>query len=495
MKRPVIKPNRGSILVWAFLITMISSVSALLMVKTLLDHQHTNRRRREMRNAYYAAEAGVAQVMHWGNNPEEYDNLDSGGLFYRDPDTGEFPNLTDTLNEEGEYVISGQLLAEFASKYNFDVSYIKSIMLIPPDPENDPVDCLFKVRSEGQTPSGANRRVMAYIEPNPMDTTEVKISAGLISLATAMQNGNGRVHWGESWSKADFYMLSKPQSQYMNINDPDYDPFARYRTEGNLIFPSSWKIYDPSKPKKPGDVHDVDTARFPGSPPASGDYENAFEQLIPEGELTWPDLGSKYQQFKEHALLHGRYYSTDEEGNIYKDGIEDEEYKVDFDTEFAVADRSDYPYDMVFIDTTDKNPPAADGSNIATINNSGQNNGMKGIYYICANYKQGGSGNPADLDVEKPVYNEEGEVELIPWHLPEKSSTGNTGVYLDGVMYLAGTAHFQGNPVIYGSVIAERGYLSGGTPEIYYNYNLKQGLEIPNGNVGSVFYCKLQKNF
>jgi hypothetical protein len=487
--------KRGSILVVTFFLVMITAFGSIWMVTTMQDHQKLNARRMDLGRAYFAAEAGVQQVLHWGNNPEEYDNVDSAGLFYRDPDTGEFPNLTETLNEAGEYVISDELLATFASRHNFNISNIKSITLIPPN-DNDPVTCLFKIRSEGITISGASRRVLAYVEPTPFDSLEVQINAGLLSLAAASQHGNGRVHWGESWSKSDFDMLTKPQSSYLDNTDAEYDPFTKYRSEGNLLFPSSWKIYNPAKPNKPGDIHDVETERFPGTDPASGNYENGFEQLIPDGVLEWPDFRSKYEIFKKQSYLHGRYYSTDENGNIYKDGVEDEAHKINFDLEFAVADRADSPYDIVFIDTIDGNPPADDNSNIATISNSGQNYGMKGIFYICANYDQAGTGKPAELDVEKPVFNADGSVSLVPWHLPEPDvGNGNYGVYLDGVFYCAGTAHFQGSPVIYGSVIAEQGYLSGGTPEIYFNYNLKAGLEISNGNVGSVFNIRLQKNF
>jgi len=481
--------QRGSILVVTFTLCMVMALAALWMTRTLLDHQKMNQRRRDLNRAYFAAEAGVAQVLHWGNFPEEYDNLDQNGLFYRDPETGNFPNLTHALNEHGEYVIAGDLLATFASKYNFDVSNINEIVLIPPDPLNDPITCLFKVRSEGASPSGATRRILAYIQPTPFENTEIKLMAGLISLASASQAGNGRVHWGESWSKSDFNMLGKPPSLYLDKTDPDYDPFAKYRTEARIIFPSTWKR------KKVGqDIWEELTRRYPGDSPASGNFANGFEQFIPPGILQWPDFLSLYDEFKEQAKKHGRYYSTDASGNIYKDGVEDADHLVDFDTEFAVADRETSPYDLVFIDTIDGNPPAADGSNLATVVNSGAGPGLKGVYWIGASYDQRGAGNPPSISyAEKPMLQMDGSVEYVTTTLPEPGS--NTGVYLDGVLYAAGTMHYRGNPVVYGSVIAERGYLSGGTPDIYFNHKLIDGLEIPHGNVGSVFDIVRQKNF
>jgi hypothetical protein len=474
-------PERGSVLVVTYILCILASMATLWMLKTLLDHQRTNQRRRDLNRAYYAAEAGVAQVVHWGNHPEEYDNLDEAGLFYRDPVSAAFPNLTETLNESGEYVISGDLLATFASKYNFNVSNINEIVLIPPDPDHDPVACLFKVRSEGTTPSGSTRRILAYIQPNPIEPMDIELYAGLISLSDAGQQGNGHAHWGESWSKGNFYIIGNSHLSDLDNTSLDYDPFAIYRTEMRIIFPPNWK----SGLGK--DIYQESTRRFPGSPPASGKYENGLEQFIPPGVLDWPDLLSRYQEFKDHAMSHGRYYSTDADGNIYSDGVEDTAHLVDFDTEFGNSDRSNGPYDLVFIDTINNLPPATDGSNMATIINSGIGTGMKGVFWIGANYDQRGSGNPADLVADKPIKNLDGSISF--------QQTTLNKVYLDGVLYMAGTAHFQGNPVIYGSVIAQKGYLSGGTPDIYFNHKLKDGLEIPKGNIGSNFHVQLQKNY
>ena len=62
-------------------------------------------------------------------------------------------------------------------------------------------------------------------------------------------------------------------------------------------------------------------------------------------------------------------------------------------------------------------------------------------------------------------------------------------------MYAAGTVALGGNAGVYGSVIAQRGFIGGGTPDIYYNYKLADGLEMNNGNTGSVFQIVLQKTY
>src|SRR5690606_33895418 len=130
-------------------------------------------------------------------------------------------------------------------------------------------------------------------------------------------------------SKGDFNMLNKSQMSYLIPSNASYDPHAKYRTEGQIIFPGNWSwglnrdLYDPS-------------ATQPGAPPASGNYENAFFQHLPPGTLNWPDF--PYEVFKELAQSHGRYYSTDAAGNIYRNGIETSANRVDFLTEFGVPD-------------------------------------------------------------------------------------------------------------------------------------------------------------
>ncbi len=191
-------------------------------------------------------------------------------------------------------------------------------------------------------------------------------------------------------------------------------------------------------------------------------------------------MASSYQEFKDQAIAHGRYYSTDAAGNIYKDGIEDSAHRVDFVTEFEHVDRDAAPYDLLFIDTINGFPPAADGSNLATVVSAGDSSGLKGVFYMCANFVQTGVGSPPTLgNAEKP----------------DLTTESLDKIYLDGVLYSAGTLELGGNAGIYGCAVAERGFVGGGTPDIYYNHRLRDGLELPKGNLGSVFTIKLQDNF
>lgn len=466
--------TRGSILPTTFLLCSIAAIGALAMLVTLRDFQKTNTHRQDVERAYFAAESGVEMVRNWGNHPEDYDPTGASNLFYINS-KGDFPNLTTGTgvvcpNTTSTYHIpDGKLtsLKTLSSKYAYEVASVQSIDLVSAQ-STDPTTSVFKVRSVGVTPSGVRREILAYLSVNPLPT--FALPAALISMGTAGMGGNGNIHWGEAWSKSTFTVLNKSQVGQLVAGSSSYDQWAKYRSEAAMNFNSTWK----SGTGK--DIYQEATRRFPGASPASGDYANGFEQLIPPGVLAWPDLASMYQVFKDIAKVHNTYYTTDAAGNLYLGPTKTSAFKKDFSTEFGESNRLTAPYDLIFIDTVDGTPPKPDHSNLATISNSGSGIGMKGLFWMGANFDQTGAGNPASLLCEKP----DGTTQNI------------AKVYLDGVLYAAGTIHFGGNPVIYGSVVAEQGYLSGGTPEIYYNYRLANGLNV--GQSQSLFNVKVQRN-
>jgi len=502
------RKKRGSILPVTLMVCILAAISAVALIGVLVAHQNLNTRRRDMARAYFAAQGGVAQVLDWGNHPDYYDGLSGANcLFYRDrdyaadhpDDIAQFPNLKaafDALDPgTDEFTLNPAKYGTFDSQHGYTVGDVKSINLVKAA-VGDPTACMFKVRSVGETPSGRERTVEAYINPNPVVQVDFKVPAGLVSMAAAAQGGNGRVFWGESWSKSSFAVLAKnsgtPKMGDMLDQTPttSYDRWAKYRSEAQLVFDTTWTGGSNQNVGIGKDFRsDYLTYRYPGAPPADGKYENAFEQFIPSGVLVWPDFASKYNDFKQMAQQTLRYYTTDAAGNVYKGPVKDAAHLVVFDAEFGEADRVLSPYDFVFIDTFDGNPPAADGSNLANISNSGSSIGMKGIFYVCANYSQIGAGKPTALpNAEAPYLQADGTTGYKVVTLPQNP-------YLDGLMYVSGTMEFKGNPVIYGSVVSERGYKGTGTADIYYNHKLKDGIPIDPGNVGSVFRLDMQKNY
>ncbi len=458
---------RGSIGAIALVLLAISSLASLLMVQTLLDHQRINKRRRELARAFYAAEGGVAQVLHWANYPADYtadsNMFATSGSASADYNS-QFTNLISAIGSGG-YTMDESMLAsmgagDFDSTYNYQVSQINQIQLlsIPPAGVLAPADYDFIIRSVGESPDGLQRTVLAFVKVNTIiSNPNIAVPAALISLAAAGANGNAKIHWGEAWSKDDFSMLNKSQMGYAQ-SDAD----VVYRTEGTIDFPNNWQTS--------GGNPDVN----PALPlPGIDEWDGIFEQFIASGTLQWPDFASEYQAFKNQAISNGRYYTTDSSGNIFLNGTQ-----VDFGTEFATGHGPTDPYDFVFIDTIDGNPPAADGSNLATVTNSGNSSGMKGVYYVNAHFAQTGVGSPPALSADDPY----GGTESL------------SKIFLDGLLYIAGGMSMGGNAGVYGSVVTEGSWSGNGTLDIYYNAALAAGLPIAPGNVGSTFTLVRQVN-
>lgn len=56
------------------------------------------------------------------------------------------------------------------------------------------------------------------------------------------------------------------------------------------------------------------------------------------------------------------------------------------------------------------------------------------------------------------------------------AGTHSLGVHINGFIYTTGDFNSGGNPVVYGAVVAEGGFTGSGTPTIWYNKNLANGL-------------------
>lgn len=490
--------RRGSIMAVTLVLMTLAAVGTILMASTVMDHQRLNERRRDLWRAYNHAEAGVAQVQHWGMYPSEFSS--NQALFAETVvevssegpsglNTSEitfetrYPTLYAAINGSttgviiSESMLAGMNVGSFTSKYNHAMGNIEQIELLPPA-GTDPVTCDFKIRSTGRTPEGISKTILAYMTINPALT--IKLPAALISFNGINTNGNGLVHWGESWAKNNIQTNARNHYSYLGS-----DPNAIWRTEGlidtwgNTLVTgpgtyAGWKVDTATNP-------DIETSMNYPLDMGNGTYDGHFYQNVPSAEFDalggWPEFD--YATFKQLAQAHGRYYSTDASGNVYKDGIETAANQVDFLDEFGVLDHATSPYDLVFIDTIDGNPPAADGSNLAHISISGSNLGLKGVFYIGANFEGSGLNNGADG---------------VTMESPYGTTIDTVSLFLNGVMYTAGTCELAGGTNVYGSLVTQMGFAGGGTPDIYYNDDLANGLIIGNGNVGSPFKVALHQS-
>lgn len=486
------RQRRGvAILAFTVILTVIAAITAMMLSGTLMDQSRINDRRRALWRAFLHAEAGIAQVQHWAMHPADYTEDTSFWVKQNGSTPAEkYPGIQAAL-DGGGLTITDQMLAdmgndlgmpgpvgEFETETGWGLGRIAQIEILPLD-GSEPASAsgaFFKIVSLGEAAQGVQREVIGYARLT--NVVNIQLPAPLISMDSAQIFGNGMVHWGEAWAKAGINLQNKSAHSYI-LDDPD--PLAVWRTEGT-IHPSggSWKWGTNSNNKDFNSNYLSQSASPIGRRPGlfddgNGDWKDAFYTHVPEGVLDWPELADEYQTFKDMAKANGRYYTTDSSGNLYDDNGN----QVDFYTEFTVLDRQNAPLDLAFIDTTDQNPPEANGSNLATIHVSGNSQGLKGFLYINANFDASGVGSPPSLTAVNPNTDNYETLEKM---------------FLDGVIYAAGTINMSGNAGVYGSIVAERGFVGGGTPDIYYNTDLADGLDLGGGNLGSPFIIQLHNN-
>lgn len=437
--------RRANVMMVAIIIAILGALISVWTARTLFDHGKLDLRKRELRRAFYAAEAGVQQVVGWANDPSTYPG---GSSFFTTDGNGNFANISAAL-ASGSHQFPEAYLAVLEDENDQEIARVVELYLDPPDAA-DPVSSLFKIRAVGESIRGVQRTVVMFANFNPVKLGGAP--APLISHDTAGFGGNAVVHWGEVWSAGPVEVPNKSQTPTHSE-----DPWYKIKTEDMLVFPSNWQT---SKWYGADDA----TAQQPLAD-EGGKLENDYgEVMYQHQDLDLPIYD--YQTYKDYAIKRGRYYSTDASGDIYRYGIETDQYRIDsFNDEFSVGDLGDSAQpDFVFIDTIDGNPPADDGSNLATIQISGNSTQVKGLFYLAANLDMTGIGNPPALqNAEKPDLT----VETL------------SKIFMNGIVYVSGVIDSAGNASGYGSLITEDGYTGTGTPDIYYNHQMANGIPFP----------------
>ena len=199
-----------------------------------------------------------------------------------------------------------------------------------------------------------------------------------------------------------------------------------------------------------------------GSDPESGSRPNVlahWSAIVPNR----PPNPWQYQVFKEYARRFGSYYVPDREGRLYKDGMMDPSAALTPAEVFGSKTVGDQR-GLVFIDTLDQERPAAE--NLATVVLDSPY--MEGAFYVNAHV----------------ILRPDGQGETIPALSPPTetaSASGSrdpvslAGVAIRGVLHAAGAVRVEGQPRVFGAVVAERGLVGGGLLEVWYNADLGRG--------------------
>ena len=304
----------------------------------------------------------------------------------------------------------------------------------------------------------------------------------VLTGAAAAFDANATAHWGEVWAKDP---ITLPSIVANKVPDPRDDPWFFCRTESVLYLGQAGNY-----------ANGASSVGYTSTPIPAGasnyfqPYLDAvdrtfrpFVNLYQNQTLNWPTYS--YEIWKTFTLQRGLpYYRTvagsslvfptnadgdffrDASGNIIVNTADPNGPKTFdelFNTDPGSADYNDLNKTYAFIDTTDSNPPADSGSNLATISIAGQSTHTHGNFFVAANMRYTGEGNPTSYRAERP----DGSTQLL-----QKVSH-------NGFLCLWGQGELGGNRTFYGSVYAARGFAGGGTPDVYYNHKLGDGTFMP----------------
>ena len=173
-----------------------------------------------------------------------------------------------------------------------------------------------------------------------------------------------------------------------------------------------------------------------------------------------------YDYTKSIAKRHGSYFAIDRDGFLYPDGVVQPGHGLSPDAAFQLKSPGDH-HGLIFIDTLDQTAPRTD--NLGTLR-------LHTAYWEGHLVVQGhvviapiGSGQPVSA-LSPPDTEQPGDQSRTPIRLSR--------VHFNGVLSAAGNITVAGNTRVYGAVVAGGTTVSssGGTLEVWFDYDLAQGL-------------------
>ena len=417
--------------------------------------------------AQYLAESGIALLLKWFQEPETFPEIgtfsnalppggqssflkkrqtDSRGArsFFNDQGKSQFTGTAEEPGFEYQYGpdsgdLFGQVLAEFGT-----LTRLKLFGPITPG-------AICTVEATGTTLSGISRTVTAQM-----------VSSPLPSFTAAVQAGEGGsngvpilVHWGDVRVMGDANLGDSLKS--IPAKDPvamvEGQPYTSFdRRDAWIDFYVGDAIIGPQP-----------TACPDCSEPFWYDgYENIHQfqgQIQNDFRLDSWD----YEQLKALAINRGTYYATDQEGFLYLDGVMNIAYRMTPSEALSSKGVGDYR-GFVFIDTVDGNPP--DGTNMATLDLPVDY--LEGLFFIQAHVVLQESGLGQSIQVRSPP--SEGTADPFT-----RETVTLSRIHLNGILSIAGRLTVKGRPMVFGTVLAQQGFVDPGQLEVWYDADLSTG--------------------
>ncbi len=511
--------NRGSVLFYSIVMLTFAGFAVLGLTRLAGNYLKGVRASEQRLKAQYIAEAGINQVTDWFNRGywtwartrPEADYLDSylfpdwteteftdevfQDYFHPDSVTGRFVDLAgDSVITQSFDILSlyPTYVPQVKTPNGKSLGSITTLRVYAPDVSIDPEGTVCWVECSARTPDGTEAWVQMQLTDNQL--AYVEVLGAVMSRVGVEGGGQFKIHWGEVWAHAN---VNIPNTAFVDVpkdNDPQ-DPWFAVRAEGIISIggnhtDGTQKVgYLPNGLSIPLGAQNyyvpylTDTLHPEIQMSKFGDRENLIQHAT---DLQWPVY--EYDRMKRLCEILGfPIYRTTEEGLIVFDkdldgNPVDPPVELPFEAAFGNAiTPSEINYEemppLYFVDTVDGNPPngnVEDGGNVATVRETGNSCFYYGLFFLAANIYLGGSGDPPQVEAEKP----------------DSSTKVLSKCSVHGLLYTYGTYDQAGERTIYGAVYAESGFGSGGCPEVYYDYRLKHLLR---NRLGSAVIPQLWK--
>jgi hypothetical protein len=453
--------QRGTTLVMTVILLLLLSLFGLMIFQVSESEVQMAAAQKDELQALYLTEAGIQLVNYWFHHPNKFQ--DEGNFFqdYPSGDAGKFflkrltgangardfldgsgksqfsgtqerPDLVyDATEAEDDRFLNGPdhgLLQQFHGR-----GRLARLKLYRPNLPGS----VCTVEATGITASGAKRTIAAEFVAAPVPT---------LTSAVQIDDSMGQplpllIHWGDikTLGKGD---LGKNLT-VIPVKDatvfPDGNPYEATRRNDLWV---DFYIGDETLNPLPKDCGDCP------EPYLSSGHEN-IHQGQPLSLDRWD-----YSIYKAAARAYGTYYSTDEEGLLYLDGIRNTEHRRSAQEVFTGMDSQRF----IFIDTTDGTPPNSE--NLATL--TVEAGDLSGIAYLNANLKliQNGPGRTIHVFPPPPF---------------SETSVALNDIHFRGAIYSSGWLSVEGHPMLFGAISFRKGISGPGQLEIWYDDRLRSG--------------------
>jgi hypothetical protein len=465
--------EEGVALVIALLILVMLTVVGLVAIISSSTETAIAINAKGSTQALYLAESGVARVAEWFRLP---DTFTTTGHFNA-PSPYTWTGAATQFFLERQQQNSSYLGTDGVSQYHGTTAQpdllFKSSTSNDNTLLNDPSSGFFKdiaaygditelmvyaptsgsgnictIRVTAQSKLGGQRTIEQELSPNPFSGLNSAMQSGL----GASWNGNGTIHWGDVLVQGNASLqLNKTPYPYQNGGlTSDFDRWANISVSGTFSGQAA------------GNPTPYATTCTPN--PDGGSYPQVCRTNLKQ-QQTVQIVKWDYQTTKTTALNYSSYYVFDG-SNVRQGGLSGP--VVNLNTLMTTNNG------FVFIDTPNQKDPAAGGTPF-TLSQTGTPGGLiQGAFYVAGNLSFGGLGGATSENVKAPPNPDNCNTSLGPCPTAGERESANLGLHIKGVLYSTGTMNFTGNPGIFGAVVAESGFGSGGTPDIWYDWDIRR---------------------